>query len=75
MSSSASIEATARPICSDHCDGGMSRLFSSKFTRVDKADCGDFPELPLLKGGHEIDRIVGVQPKSAIAQRLQRLIS
>jgi thioredoxin len=30
------------------------------------------PTLLVLKGGKEIDRIVGVQPKAAIVQRLQR---
>jgi len=30
------------------------------------------PTLLLLKGGRELDRIVGVQPKAAIVQRLER---
>jgi thioredoxin 2 len=30
------------------------------------------PTLLLLKGGREVDRIVGVQPKAAIVQRLER---
>jgi thioredoxin 2 len=33
------------------------------------------PTLLVLKGGREIDRIVGLQPKSEIAQRLQRAIA
>jgi thioredoxin len=31
------------------------------------------PTLLVLKGGQEVDRIVGVQPKSEIARRLDRL--
>jgi thioredoxin 2 len=31
------------------------------------------PTLLVLKGGREMDRIVGVQPKSEIVQRLQRV--
>lgn len=31
------------------------------------------PTLLVLKGGQEIDRIVGVQPKAEIARRLERL--
>jgi thioredoxin 2 len=30
------------------------------------------PTLLVLKGGREVDRIVGVQPKTAIVQRLER---
>jgi thioredoxin 2 len=33
------------------------------------------PTLLALKGGREVDRIVGVQPKSEIARRLERLIA
>jgi thioredoxin 2 len=33
------------------------------------------PTLLVLKGGREIDRIVGVQPKAEIARRLERLIA
>jgi thioredoxin 2 len=33
------------------------------------------PTLLALKEGQEVDRIVGVQPKAAIAQRLERLIA
>jgi thioredoxin 2 len=33
------------------------------------------PTLLLLKGGREVDRIVGVQPKAVIAQRLEQLIA
>jgi thioredoxin 2 len=33
------------------------------------------PTLLVLKGGREVDRIVGVQPKSEIAQRLERVTS
>ena len=33
------------------------------------------PTLLVLKGGREIDRIVGVQPKSEIARRVERLIA
>jgi thioredoxin 2 len=31
------------------------------------------PTLLVLKGGREVDRIVGVQPKTEIARRLQRI--
>ena len=31
------------------------------------------PTLLVLKGGKEMERIVGVQPKAAIAQRVQRV--
>ena len=31
------------------------------------------PTLLLLKGGREFDRIIGVQPKAAIVQRLERV--
>src|SRR5262249_21314557 len=31
--------------------------------------------LPSLSGGHEIDRIVGVQPKSEIARRMEQLVA
>jgi len=34
---------------------------------------GSIPTLLVLKNGREMDRIIGVQPKAAIAQRLQRL--
>lgn len=33
------------------------------------------PTLLVLKGGQEVDRIVGVQPKTEIARRLQRHIA
>jgi thioredoxin 2 len=33
------------------------------------------PTLLALKGGREVDRIVGVQPKSEIARRLERVIA
>jgi thioredoxin 2 len=33
------------------------------------------PALLVLKGGREMDRIVGVQPKSEIARRLERAIA
>jgi thioredoxin len=33
------------------------------------------PALLVFKGGREIDRIIGVQPKAAIAGRLQKIIS
>jgi thioredoxin len=33
------------------------------------------PALLVLKGGQEIDRIVGVQPKSEIARRLERVLA
>jgi thioredoxin 2 len=33
------------------------------------------PTLLVLKGGQEVDRIVGVHPKAEIARRLQRLIA
>jgi thioredoxin 2 len=33
------------------------------------------PTLLAIKGGKEVDRIVGVQPKAEIAKRLQRLVA
>ena len=33
------------------------------------------PALLVLKGGREVDRIVGVQPKSEIARRVERLLA
>jgi thioredoxin-like negative regulator of GroEL len=33
------------------------------------------PTLLVLKSGREVDRIVGLQPKEKIAQRLERLIA
>src|ERR1700684_47122 len=33
------------------------------------------PALLILKAGHEVDRIVGVQPKAEIARRLARVIT
>jgi thioredoxin-like negative regulator of GroEL len=33
------------------------------------------PTLLVLKGGREVDRIVGAQPKAEIARRLQRYIA
>jgi thioredoxin 2 len=34
---------------------------------------GSIPTILVLQGGREVDRIVGVQPKSEIARRLQRV--
>lgn len=36
---------------------------------------GSIPTLLVLKAGQEVDRIVGVQPKPVLAQRLQRLLA
>jgi thioredoxin-like negative regulator of GroEL len=33
------------------------------------------PALLIFKGGREVDRIVGVQPKSEIARRLDRILA
>ncbi|MGH7452637.1 MAG: thioredoxin [bacterium] len=38
-------------------------------------DVRGIPTLLVLKNGREIDRIVGVQPKAVIMQRLQKIIS
>ena len=38
-------------------------------------DLRSIPTLLVLKAGHEIDRIVGVQPKSEIARRVERAIA
>jgi thioredoxin 2 len=35
---------------------------------------GSIPTLLVLKGGQEMERIVGVQPKSVIARRLERVL-
>jgi thioredoxin 2 len=36
---------------------------------------GSIPTLLVLRGGREIDRIVGVQPKAEIARRLDRVLA
>jgi len=33
------------------------------------------PSLLVFKGGREVDRIVGVQPKSEILRRVERMIA
>jgi thioredoxin 2 len=38
-------------------------------------DLRSIPTLLLFKGGREADRIVGVQPKSEISRRLERIIA
>ena len=38
-------------------------------------DVRGIPALLVLKGGREIDRMVGVQPKTEIARRLQRVLA
>ena len=38
-------------------------------------DLRSIPTLLLFKGGRETDRIVGVQPKSEISRRLERLLA
>jgi|SRR5262245_12699327 len=38
-------------------------------------DVRSIPTLLVLKAGREIDRIVGVQPKSEIARRLERVVA
>ena len=38
-------------------------------------DLRSIPTLLVLKGGREIDRLVGVQPKQEIARRLERAIA
>ncbi|HEY4911014.1 MAG TPA: thioredoxin, partial [Methylomirabilota bacterium] len=38
-------------------------------------DLRSIPTLLLFKGGREADRIVGVQPKSVISRRLERLLA
>jgi thioredoxin-like negative regulator of GroEL len=35
----------------------------------------NIPALLVLKAGREVDRIVGVQPKAVIAQRLERILA
>jgi len=37
-------------------------------------DIRSIPALLVMKNGREVDRIIGVQPKSEIARRLQRAI-
>jgi thioredoxin 2 len=44
-------------------------------TTTSRFDVRSIPTLLVLKGGQEIDRIVGVQPKAEIARRLERLIA
>jgi thioredoxin-like negative regulator of GroEL len=38
-------------------------------------DIRGIPALLVFKGGREVDRIIGVQPKSEIVRRLARLIT
>jgi thioredoxin-like negative regulator of GroEL len=38
-------------------------------------DARSIPTLLILKGGREVDRIVGVQPKAEIARRLERVLA
>ena len=38
-------------------------------------DARSIPTLLVLRGGREVDRIVGVQPKAEIARRLERAIA
>jgi len=38
-------------------------------------DLRSIPTLLVFKGGREVDRIVGVQPKSEISRRLEPLIA
>jgi thioredoxin-like negative regulator of GroEL len=38
-------------------------------------DLRSIPTLLVLKGGREIDRLVGLQPKQEIARRLERAIA
>ena len=42
-------------------------------TTASRFNVRSIPTLLVLKGGEEIDRIVGVQPKAEIARRLERL--
>ena len=38
-------------------------------------DIRSIPALVVMKNGREVDRIIGVQPKSEIARRLERVIA
>jgi thioredoxin 2 len=38
-------------------------------------DLRSIPTLLVLKGGHEVDRLIGVQPKQEIARRLERILA
>ena len=40
-----------------------------------RLDVRSIPMLLVFKGGREVDRIVGVQPKSEIARRVERAIA
>jgi thioredoxin-like negative regulator of GroEL len=42
-------------------------------TTASRFNVRSIPTLLVLKGGREVDRIVGAQPKSEIARRLERL--
>jgi thioredoxin 2 len=44
-------------------------------TTAARFDLRSIPTLLLFKGGREADRIVGVQPKSEISRRLERLLA
>lgn len=38
-------------------------------------DLRSIPTLLVLKGGREVDRLVGIQPKQEIARRLEQVIA
>jgi thioredoxin 2 len=42
---------------------------------AERFDLRSIPTLLVLKGGREVDRLVGVQPKQEIARRLERAIA
>jgi thioredoxin-like negative regulator of GroEL len=44
-------------------------------TTAERFQVHGIPALLLLKGGRELDRIVGVQPKSEIVRRLERALA
>jgi thioredoxin-like negative regulator of GroEL len=42
---------------------------------VTRFDVRSIPAMLVFKAGREVDRIIGVQPKSEIARRLERVIT
>ena len=69
------------PVVAELADEMAGRLRFAKLnvdenpTTAARYDVRSIPTLLVLKGGQEIDRIVGVQPKVEIARRLERHVA
>lgn len=66
------------PVCGK-CKAGRVRVVKLNVDdnprTAERFDLRSIPTLLVLKGGREIDRLVGVQPKQEIARRLERAIA